>query len=107
MELNDYQREALRTCGFESDDQSKMVALLALVGEIGELCNEFKKVVAHGHDLDLDRFKDELGDSQWYMAVVIHLFGFDMEDVAKQNLAKLNVRYPDGFSADASRNRKI
>lgn len=109
MNFNEYQELAERTSGMkEADLYSRLlVSAVALAGEVGELCNIIKKVVAHGHDLDLDQIADELGDPMWYIAEICSALGLTMEEVAERNIGKLRLRYPDGFSEEASRNRKV
>ena len=81
------------------------VGLLLLAGEAAEAMEMIKKYRFHGHDLDYPKLKKELGDTLWYLAVLADLLGFSLDGVAQANIAKLERRYPDGFSADASRNR--
>ena len=42
----------------------------------------------------------------WYMANLCTVFDISMEEVAQKNIAKLKKRYPQGFSANDSINRK-
>jgi len=49
---------------------------------------------------------EELGDILWYVAVYAHDIGVDLEEVAERNIEKVAKRYPNGFSAEASINRK-
>jgi hypothetical protein len=34
------------------------------------------------------------------------VFGFDLNEIAELNIAKLKARYPDGFTPELSQNRK-
>ena len=48
----------------------------------------------------------ELGDVAWFLAEACSAFGFDLEDVMRDNLLKLHKRYPNGiFEVDRSINR--
>jgi NTP pyrophosphatase (non-canonical NTP hydrolase) len=49
--------------------------------------------------------RDELGDVLWYAAVLAHLAGVSLEDVATANVTKLQARYPAGFSNERSQGR--
>ena len=65
-----------------------------------------KKWVYHGHDLDRVKLMKELGDILWYVAMMCESFGFSMDAIMQMNIDKLNARYPEGFSEQASINRK-
>lgn len=82
------------------------MAAMGLAGEAGEVVDLLKKHLYHGHSLDRDKLTKELGDCLWYLAVLAHLNGVDLADVAAANVVKLRARYPDGFSEERSRNRK-
>ena len=102
--LDGYQTAAMRT---HVDDPVRLPAYaLGLAGESGEVADLIKKHIAHGHDLDLDKLKKELGDVLWYIAGIAHLHGMTLSEVAIANIDKLLKRYPDGFSHEASINRK-
>jgi NTP pyrophosphatase (non-canonical NTP hydrolase) len=107
MNFNEYQTAANRT---RNHDLSKRDVLtmtgLGLGGEAGECADLVKKHVFHGHDLDREKVVKELGDVMWYVAVMASECGIPLEEVAEKNIAKLKARYPDGFSSEASRNRK-
>ena len=105
MNMNDFQREVLRTAGDPTPDGWLFEKLLGLSEECGETLGMIKKAEFHGRALDLDALKKELGDVLWYVAAIAHWYGFDLSDVASANVEKLRKRYPDGFSVEASRNR--
>lgn len=106
-EFDAYQLEAKRTCpdSIPLSDQLSIGAL-GLAGESGEAVDLVKKALHHGHPLDASKLAKELGDVLWYLAVLAAAIGYDLSAVAEMNVSKLRARYPDGFSKDASRNRK-
>lgn len=109
MTLNLYQLGALKTCGdMSSADVNEVLVYIAttLCGEAGELANYVKKVVWHGHKLDVNKLIDELGDTLWYIAIGAHLLGVELGDVGARNLDKLAKRYPDGFKQAKSISRR-
>lgn len=77
-------------------------ALLGLVTEVGELWEEVMKAMAAGRPVDLNCFREELGDLEWYMAECRtqceHLDGdwgrFSQANIQAANIAKLTTRYP-------------
>ena len=107
MEMNTYQSLALRTAGeHETENDALINWSLGLAGESGEFANMVKKYIYHGHYIDTKELAKELGDILWYVSQAAEVLGFSLEEVAATNIDKLARRYPDGFSEDASRNRK-
>jgi NTP pyrophosphatase (non-canonical NTP hydrolase) len=104
--MNDYQRLAETTAnrGLSGRDQIANGAL-GLVGEAGEAADLLKNHLFHGHPLDSEKMKSELGDILWYVATLAGTLGLDLDDVAEFNVAKLKARYPEGFSEQRSRSR--
>lgn len=80
--------------------------LYGLTGEAGEVADLIKKHFGHGHELDLIKVNKELGDVLWYLSQLAEQFGLSLDDVAQANIDKLKKRYPDGFSEEASKNRR-
>lgn len=81
-------------------------ASLGLSGETGELNDMIKKSIFHGHSLDMEKVKKEIGDIMWYIAMMCESFGFDMSEIAQMNIDKLKARYPEGFSEERSQHRQ-
>lgn len=42
----------------------------------------------------------------WYLAVSADALGYTLEEILQMNIGKLHKRYPDGFDAEHSNNRK-
>ena len=83
-------------------------ACLGLSGEVGETLDLIKKWIFHEKPLlneDIEHLKKELGDIMWYMAMMCHSFGFDLDEIMQMNIDKLRARYPEGFSAERANNR--
>jgi len=100
MELNDYQRGALRTAAPRAKRNELLHLVLGLVGESGEIAEKFKKWV---RDLDCDESRidrsdiaKELGDVLWYVAVLADYLDLPLDDIAEANLAKLASRQTRG-----------
>lgn len=102
--LDEYQDEAQRTMNRTRDDDLPIFAL-GLAGEAGEVADLIKKHIGHGHDLDVNKLKLELGDCLWYIAGLAHVLGLNLSEIAQANITKLKKRYPNGFSHEASKNR--
>lgn len=102
MTLNEYQKAQNRT----GNGFSLIVFVLGLGGEAGEVIDLVKKHIGHGHALDRDKLRTELGDVLWYVSAIAGALGFTLEEVAQANIDKLKKRYPDGFTTERSVNRE-
>jgi len=111
MEANEYQCLAARTLidGPDSTYTDHEIMLvwnaLGLAGEAGEVADTIKKAVFHRHALDRDELIKELGDVLWYAAALCTKLGVPMSEVMERNIAKLQQRYPDGYSSERSIHR--
>lgn len=107
MEANKYQKLAMRTVNKELSKKDMLVnGVMGLNGESGEVIDLVKKHLFHGHELDNDKLVKELGDVMWYIAEVCTALDVDMNEVMEKNIEKLTKRYQNGFSKEASINRK-
>lgn len=105
MELNEYQKLAMRT-----DDPKKynsainrlLNGVMGLNGESGEAIDLVKKAIFQGHELKKDDFVEELGDVLWYITLCCQTIDVSLEEVANANILKFVKRYPEGFSEKAS-----
>lgn len=107
MEANRYQLLAYRTANkdLKPFDQLRN-AVYGLNGESGEVIDVLKKHEFQGHTLSQEKMIDELGDVAWYLALACTALGVTLADVLEHNVAKLRIRYPQGFDPDKSVNRK-
>ena len=86
-----------------------LTAAIGICAEGGELAEIVKKCFFQGKPMDDDaqfHMKRELGDIMWYIAQACIALGISLEDVLDTNIQKLEARYPDGFEAFRSENRK-
>lgn len=111
MRLNDYQNLSKRTLPIFGDEDTHKQALanygLGLSGESGEVVDHIKKHVFHGHELNVDEIRNELGDVLHYVAGLATMCDLSLEDIASENINKLNIRYPNGFNKNDSVNRTV
>ena len=97
----------VRAAGCGSIDVGGMLnACLGLSGEVGELNDMIKKAVFHEKELDTEHAKKELGDIMWYVAMMCHSFGWDLDEIMRINIIKLMARYPEGFDIARANNRE-
>lgn len=106
MEINEYQKLALRTASSDKSEDLILNGILGLCGETGEVADIIKKNLFQGHEFNVDKVINELGDVCWYIAILAKGLNVDLETVMKNNIEKLKRRYPDGFEAEKSINRK-
>jgi NTP pyrophosphatase (non-canonical NTP hydrolase) len=108
MNFLEYQELAERTSGWAGEQsQDRIVyASLAISGEVGELANHVKKGIFHGHGLDIEYCRDECSDILWYLSEICSALDLTLDEVAEYNIGKLKKRYPEGYSDEASINRK-
>lgn len=106
LTMNDYQRMARRTAGTKRKSDKMEEALLGLAGEVGELCDYYKKHKHQGHDFDCNHMIEEAGDVAWYLAELAEALHTTLETIAERNIEKLRKRYPDGFDPERSMHRE-
>jgi NTP pyrophosphatase (non-canonical NTP hydrolase) len=95
MNLDDYQRSALRTINPALDDRDRLLdASAGLAEEAGELLGLVRKRVFQQRETDPARMVEELGDVLWCLAVTAHSLGVSLSAVAQANQEKLARRYP-------------
>lgn len=106
MELDEYQRRARVTdqnsrpednaCRIPHEpSRHEVIPLLGLVGEVGGLLGEYKKVLRDGtsHRKFRDEVAEELGDILWYVANVATKYDLSLGEIAEHNLLKVNDRW--------------
>jgi NTP pyrophosphatase (non-canonical NTP hydrolase) len=69
--------------------------MLGLVGEVGALLGQYKKLLRDGpvHHKFRDEVAEELGDILWYVANVADKFDLRLDDIAQANLRKTSDRW--------------
>lgn len=108
MTFDEYLEESKRTAVELTDqnhNEQMVMTGLGLTGEAGEVADEIKKHIFHGHDLDKIKTMKELGDVLWYMARMCAILDVSFDQVAQMNIDKLKARYPNGFERERSINR--
>lgn len=105
MTGNEYQKLAERTINKNLDVvELTYHSLHGMSGEIGEIHSIFQKRY-QGHNIDAEHLKKELGDLMWFITEFCTAYGWNLEDIMKTNIEKLEARFPDGFEAEKSLNR--
>ena len=112
MNVHEYQEQAARTLidtpDFQITPDQVMIVwnALGLAGEAGEVVDYIKKGIMHQQGLDRGKIVKELGDVLWYIAALCTHLGITMSEVMDGNIAKLKARYPDGWDAALSADKR-
>jgi len=89
--------------------QRLITAAMGLSAESGEFTEIVKKIMFQGKPMDDDTRNHmirEMGDVVWYLAQACIALNVSLKEVIDTNIVKLEARYPNGFSAFDSENRK-
>lgn len=92
--------------GTKEQDIDVVHAIFGKATEAGELL-EALKLGMDGQALDRTNLMEELGDGQWYDAILANALNFTFEEVQKINIDKLRARFPDKFTAFDANNRDL
>ena len=100
MDLNTYQVAARSTALYPDAGHNLIYPTLGLNGEAGEVAEKVKKVIRDREGVFDETVRAdialELGDVLWYVAQLSRELGYDLEEVAAANLAKLSSRAARG-----------
>ncbi len=104
MNLDDYQRSALRTVNPALGDRDRLLdASAGLAEEAAEVLGLVRKRLFQQRAVEEARMVEELGDVLWCLAVTADALGIPLSRVAEENRAKLAQRHPDGFRSESER----
>jgi NTP pyrophosphatase (non-canonical NTP hydrolase) len=112
MKFEDYQRQSKNTVKYPNAiEQNNLLYIgTSLAGEVGEVCNELKKVFRDSHGVVTPEAKekiiDEAGDVMWYLARLLETLEVPMDTVLAKNIEKLIDREEQGVLGAESENPK-
>ena len=99
MTFNEYQKLACSTAIYPQSERIKYPAL-GLAGEVGEVCNEVKKIYRDDAGTltteRIEALRKELGDVLWYVANLAADLCLDLDTIAVMNIQKLQDRQSRG-----------
>ncbi len=100
MELNEYQKLCKKPAKkYRNKEKEIMTWGLGIAGEAGDVAGCIKKTYSHGRGSDERKgTRENLGDTLWYIAMICNFYGWNLEDIMKENVQKLQKRHPKGFS---------
>jgi NTP pyrophosphatase (non-canonical NTP hydrolase) len=73
MNLKEYEKISRRTLNINGTFENNYK--LGMIGELGEIADMIKKHKFQGHELDREKFKEEIGDFMWYYVKYLTLQG--------------------------------
>lgn len=115
LTLNEYQELSRRPLNWKAEwevqspgttDRALANMCMGLAGEAGEVVDLLKKHLFHGHPLDKEKVREEVGDVLFYLAGLCTILGIPLSTAGESNVRKLEKRYPEGFSVERSIHRE-
>ena len=96
MKFSEYQERSRKTAIYPDAGHNFTYPALGLAGEAGEVSNKVKKILRdHAGTMTPEHVAEiqkELGDVLWYVAQLATEFGVDLDEIALQNVLKLESR---------------
>lgn len=113
MDMNEYQKKAASTAIYPGAGTGGLQALAYLglgLGEAGEIQGKIKKIMRDEPGMEVSDYNrvelmKELGDLQWYVALLAAELGTTLEAIATLNLTKLADRRERGVLTGSGDNR--
>lgn len=107
MTLNEYQKIAIDEAFYEKIDLA--YSALGITGEAGEIADHVKKMLRDDDGILTSERKEvlikELGDVLWYIANFAKGLGVSLDDIAKENIKKIQDRKKRGTYRGSGDNR--
>lgn len=75
--------------------------------EAGEMMEAVWNSMLSGKPIDMVNLGEEMGDDQWYDAILFDACGFDIDKIRDTVIAKLKARYPESFTNEAANGRDL
>jgi NTP pyrophosphatase (non-canonical NTP hydrolase) len=100
MDFNEYQQRAKTTAVYPNVGYNPTYPALGLAGEVGEVCEQVKKMYRDDRGWITDERREaltrEMGDVLWYLSTLATELNISLDYIAKQNLEKLAARKEKG-----------
>ena len=109
MDFEEYQKQSRKTAIYPNRDNDFVYPTIGLSGEVGEVSEEFKKIIRDDNGIASEEKKreieKELGDVLWYVSQLSSEFGLSLNEVAEKNIEKLFSRLKRGKIQGSGDNR--
>lgn len=96
MEFDEYQSLAAATVKMDlTNAEGRMELVFGLMSEVGSLAQAYKLYLRDSVGLDSQRPRliEDIGDVQWYLAMIARSLGIGLDDVVRRNLDRVTDRY--------------
>ena len=107
LTFNDYQKTARETAIYKD---GIFYPTLGLCGESGEVADKIKKIYRDNNGIISEDNKEqlvkEMGDVLWYLANMATDLNVTLEDVARKNLEKIQIRHQKNLIHGEGDNRE-
>jgi NTP pyrophosphatase (non-canonical NTP hydrolase) len=109
MTFEEYQKKSRETAIYPDLGKNFIYPTLGLAGESGEVAEKIKKILRDkGGVVDEEtkvEIAKELGDVIWYLAQISTELGLSLEEIASENIKKLQSRKERGVLGGGGDNR--
>ncbi len=109
MTFEEYQKKSRVTALYPNKDNNYIYPVLGLAGESGEVAEKFKKIIRDKEgkisEETKEELKKELGDVLWYASQIASELKISLNDVAENNIDKLQSRLKRGVIGGSGDNR--
>jgi len=97
----EYQRVVEAT----DEKRQRIISLLGLVGEVGDLHSMMKKLMLQRENATFRAdLREEFGDVLWYLTSLASLYKISLEEIARENAQKATSLYSEGAVTNFDRN---
>lgn len=100
MDFNEYQKKAWKTAIYPNKCRNVYYPAMGLAGESGEILNKVSKIMRDDEGCITEQrrieLKKEIGDLLWYVAALANELRIDLNDIAEENIKKLELRKERG-----------
>ncbi len=109
MTFEEYQKKSKKTALYPDKGNNYIYPVLGLNGEAGEVAEKFKKIIRDKEgkisEKDREEITKELGDVLWYIAQIASELNLSLDEIAKNNIIKLQDRMERGVLGGSGDNR--
>jgi NTP pyrophosphatase (non-canonical NTP hydrolase) len=109
MNFKDYTKRALATSVYPNMGDNLSYPALGLTGEAGEVADKIKKLIRDKSGILDEASRKEIikeaGDVLWYLAAISFELNTTLENIAKENIKKLEDRQARGVLHGEGDNR--
>lgn len=80
MRVKEYQEKSKRTLATLGEDKDRQHMIFGVITEIAEIADLYKKNMAYGRELDINKVKEEFGDCLYYVSGLATTFNQNLKE---------------------------